>query len=131
MRARMRPMTSPARLPSLMMASRDCRTSCRAGGWPPSQRKAAWALVTAAAIGAAVSHDLKKGFVRLNNAAFKIPDRDPDDIGIDQPPDLRLTLLQIAVETRVLQRDRRLRREQLEDRDSIRGERVRGQRVFE
>ena len=73
---------------------------------------------------AAVSHDLEKGFVRLNNAAFKIPDGDPDDIGIDQPPDLRLTLLQIAVETGVLQRDRRLRREQLEDRDSIRGERV-------
>ena len=71
------------------------------------------------------------GFVRLDNATFHIPNANPDDVGIDQAPDLRLTLLEIAVETGVLQRDRRLCGQQVQDRDPTRGERVRGQRVLE
>src|SRR5712671_963072 len=39
---------------------------------------------------AAVSHHVKKGFVRLGNATFKIPDEYPDDVGIDEASDLRL-----------------------------------------
>src|ERR1700704_897387 len=80
---------------------------------------------------AAMPHHLEKGLVGLDNATIKVKDRDPDDVGVDQASDLRLTLLKIAVETGVLQRDRRLRRQQFQDRDSIRWERMRGQCVFE
>ena len=79
---------------------------------------------------AAVSDNVEKGLVGLNNATLKIPDEYPDNVGIDQASDLRLAFLEIAIETGVLQRYRRLRRQQLEDRRSIRSERARGQRVF-
>ena len=48
----------------------------------------------------------------------------------DQASDLRLTFLKIAVETGVLQRDRRLRRQQFQDRDPIRCEGVRCSACF-
>ena len=48
----------------------------------------------------------------------------PDDVGVDKASDLALPFLEIAIETRVLQRDRCLCRQQFQDRDSIRGERV-------
>src|SRR5271154_288104 len=78
-----------------------------------------------------VSHNAKKRVVSLKDAAVEIPNEDSDDVRVDQAPDLRLALLEIAEETGVLQRDRRLRRQQFQDRDSIRSERVRGQRVLE
>src|ERR1700749_4653863 len=80
---------------------------------------------------AAVSHHMEKGFIGLDNATIKIPDEDPDDVGIDQASNLRLAFLEIAVETGVLQRNCRLRRKQVQKCGSIRGERVRGQGVFE
>ena len=49
--ARIRLMTSPARLPALTIRSSACRTSSGSGGCILSQRKAACALVTTAAIG--------------------------------------------------------------------------------
>jgi hypothetical protein len=49
--ARIRRMISLARLPSLMMRPRACRTSSRSGRSAPSQRHAALAFVSAAAIG--------------------------------------------------------------------------------
>src|ERR1700693_4454272 len=78
-----------------------------------------------------MSHYVEKSLIGLNNATIKVKNCDPDDVGVDQAPDLCLTLLKIAVETGVFQRYRRLRRQQFQNRDAIRGERVRAQRVFE
>ena len=98
---------------------------------PIGGRQRGPAYTTRNEIIAALPHHMEKGFVGLDNATFKVPNKNSNDVGIDQSPDLRLTFLEIAVETRVLQRDCRLRRQQLQDRDSIRSERVRGQRVLE
>ena len=68
----------------------------------------------------AVPHHAEEGFVGLNNTTFNIQDEDPDDVGVDKASDLRLPFLQIAVQAGVLQRDRRLRRQQFQDRDPIR-----------
>ena len=46
----------------------------------------------------------------------------PDDIGVDKSSDLRLPFLQIAIKTRVLQRDRGLRRQKLQHCGSTRSE---------
>ncbi len=44
--ARIRPMTSPARLPSRIMRSMDLRAASRLGASPASQRKQALPLLT-------------------------------------------------------------------------------------
>src|SRR4051794_41832042 len=41
-----------------------------------------------------VAQDVEKGFVRLQNLAFEIPDEDADDVGVDQAPNLRFALPQ-------------------------------------
>ena len=78
-----------------------------------------------------ISQHAKKRLVGLHDLTVEIENEYPDDIGVDQAPDLRLPFLKIAIETRVLQRDRGLRRQQFQDRDPSRRECVRGQRVFE
>jgi hypothetical protein len=35
---------------------------------------------------AVVPHDAKKRFVRLDNPAIEVPDEDPHEVGVDQPP---------------------------------------------
>ena len=64
-------------------------------------------------------------------AAFGSHDEDPDDVGVDQAPDLGFALFEIAVQAGILQRDRRLRGKQLQHRDPGRREGPRGQVVFE
>src|SRR3954466_10666620 len=41
-----------------------------------------------------VAQDVEKGFVRLQNLAFEIPDEDADDVGVDKAPNLRFALPQ-------------------------------------
>ena len=60
-----------------------------------------------------------------------MPEEDPDDVGVDQTPDLGFALLEIAVQTRILQGDRGLGRQQRQHRDPGRREDVGGQIVFE
>jgi len=60
---------------------------------------------------AVVSHHAEEGVVGLEEAAVQVPEADPDDVGVDQAPDLRFPLLEVAVEAGVLQRDGRLRRQ--------------------
>ena len=74
---------------------------------------------------------LEKRVIGLEDPPFEIPDEDPDDVGIDQAPDLRFALLKIAVQTGIFQRDRRLRGEQLQHRDPGRREDAGGQVVFQ
>ena len=64
-------------------------------------------------------------------STFEIPDEDPDDVGVDQAPDLGFAFCEIAVQTGILQRDRGLRGKQLQHRDPGRREDARGQVVFE
>ena len=67
-----------------------------------------------------ISDDAEKRVVGLHDATVKIENAYPDDIGVDKASDLRLPFLEIAVETRVLQRDRGLCCQQFKDRDSSR-----------
>ena len=78
----------------------------------------------------AISYNAEKRVIGLKNSTFGIGNEDPDDVGVDQTPDLCLTLLEVGVQTGVLKRDCRLRCQHFEDRDSIRGKGVRGQRVL-
>src|SRR6267378_3504634 len=80
---------------------------------------------------AAVSHHMEKGFVGVENATFKIPHDDPDDVRVDQTADPGLPFLEIVVQTGVLQRDRRLRRQQFQYRDPGGREHVRCQVILE
>ena len=79
---------------------------------------------------AVVSHHAQKRVIGLNDPTFEIPDENPDDVGVDQAPDLRFAFCEIAVKPRILQRDRRLRRKQLQYRRPGGREDVRSQIVF-
>src|SRR5262249_36340610 len=80
---------------------------------------------------AVVSDHAQKRVISLEDAAVEIPDEDPDDVRVDQAPDLRLALLDMPIQPCVLQRHRGLRGEQSQDRDAVRGEDTRGQVVLE
>ena len=67
-----------------------------------------------------VSDNLEKRLIGLLNVTVEIPDQNPDDIRVDKASDFALPFLKIAIKTRVLQRDRGLRRQQFQDRDSSR-----------
>src|SRR6478609_6086280 len=64
-----------------------------------------------------VSHDAEKCVIALQNPTSTLPDDDPDDVGVDQASYLRFAFAEIAVQTRIFQRDCRLRGEQLQYRD--------------
>ena len=55
----------------------------------------------------------EKRVIGLDDPASALPDHDPDDVGVDQASDPGFPFLEIAVQTGILQRDRRLRCEQL------------------
>src|SRR5262249_31326419 len=63
-----------------------------------------------------VSNHAEKSFIGLKDLTVEIPDTDSDDVRVDQAPDLRFALCEVAVQTGILQRDRRLRGEQLQHR---------------
>ena len=63
------------------------------------------------------SHDSEKGLIGLKNPTIEVPDEYADDVGVDQAPDLPFTIFEIAIKSRILERDRGLRRQQLQDRD--------------
>jgi hypothetical protein len=60
-----------------------------------------------------------------------VPDEDADDVGIDQPPDSGLALLQITIQPRILDRDSRFGDEQLEQRHASGRECAGSQAVLE
>ena len=79
----------------------------------------------------AVSHHVEKRFIGLDNLTFEIPDKDSDNVGVDQAPNLRFAFFEIAVKTGILQGDRGLRGKQFQHRDPRRSEDVGGQVIFE
>src|SRR5882672_6473468 len=79
----------------------------------------------------AVAQHVEKGFVGFEDSAPRIPDEDSDDVRIDQAADPGLPFPEIVVQAGILQRDRRLRRQQFQYRDPGRREHVRCQIVLE
>ena len=83
---------------------------------PFRRRQICPAYATGDEILAVVSHHTEKRVIGLENLTFEIPNEDPDDVGVDQAPDLRFAFCEIAVQAGILQRDRGLRGEQLQHR---------------
>jgi len=54
----------------------------------------------------------RKRFIGFANATIAIPNTDSDDIGVHQPPELRFTFSEVAVQLRIFERRRGLGREQ-------------------
>src|ERR1700722_3881927 len=79
---------------------------------------------------AAVLQHAQKRFVGLDDRTFEVPEEDPQNVGVDQAPDLTLAILEIAIELRILQRDSSLRRKHFQHRDAARSESVWRQIVF-
>ena len=46
-----------------------------------------------------VSSHAEKRVICLKNATFEIPDDDPDDVGVDQAPDLRFAFFDLSVQS--------------------------------
>src|SRR4051812_8363067 len=65
-----------------------------------------------------MSHHAEKRVVGLEDLPSGFPDENPDDVSIDQSPDLCFAFYAIAVQTGVLERDRRLRGKELQHRDT-------------
>jgi hypothetical protein len=82
-------------------------------------------------IGALEAEHVQEGVVRLDDPAPELPDHDTDDVGVDQAPDPRFALGEVAVEASVLEGDRRLRRDELQHRRSRRHEDTRREGVLE
>ncbi|MNL01015.1 hypothetical protein D3C87_1214680 [compost metagenome] len=80
---------------------------------------------------ARVAHHAQEGVVGFQHVAGHVPDNDADDIGLHQPPDLRLPLGHVAVQPRVFERDGGLRGHQLQHRDPCRTERARREIVLQ
>src|SRR5262249_42173448 len=78
-----------------------------------------------------VSHHAEKRVIGLDNPLSELPGEDPDDVGVNQAPDLRFAFCEMAVQMGILQRDRGLRGEQLQHRDPSGRENARGQGVLE
>ena len=71
-------------------------------------------------------HHAEKGFIGRDDGAVGIPGRDSQNVGVDQAPDFFFTVLEIAVQARILERDGRLRRKHLQNGDPVGSENVGG-----
>ncbi len=78
-----------------------------------------------------VTDHAQERVVGLDDFPFHAPDDDADDVGVDQPTDLRFSLGEVAVQARVVQRDRCLRRHQAQHGETRRAEHPGGQVVFQ
>jgi hypothetical protein len=47
---------------------------------------------------AVVSHHTKKRVIGLQNSAIEVPDEYPDDVGVDQAPELDLALFDLSAQ---------------------------------
>src|SRR6516162_6263133 len=63
---------------------------------------------------------VEKRIVGFDDATFEVPDDDPDDIGVDEAPNLRLLLLKIAIQSGIIEGDCRLRCQQFQYRHAAR-----------
>src|SRR5260370_18136518 len=89
---------------------------------PPRRREVPPVQPAESEVLATISHHPKEGIVGLKNAAIEVPDENTDDVAFDQAPDPGFAFREIAVQARVLERDRGLRVEPLQHRDARRNE---------
>src|SRR5882672_205788 len=89
------------------------------GGGPISGRQFRPTHPTGDNVIMAVAQHLEKGIIGFDDPPPRIPDKDADDVGVDQAPDSCLPLLEIIVQARVFDRDHRLVGEGLEKRDLL------------
>ena len=73
-----------------------------------------------------VLHHAEEGFIGREDGTLDIPGRDSQNVGVDQAPDLRFTIFEIAVKSRILERDGRLRRKHLQNGEPFGSENVGG-----
>ena len=78
-----------------------------------------------------VLQHVEKRIIGFENPSIETPDQDPNDVRINQSSNTRLALLEIAIETRVLQGHCCSGRQQPEDGHARGGERVRREAVLE
>src|SRR3954453_4184118 len=78
----------------------------------------------------AVLQHAQKRFVGFDDRTFEVPDEDPQNVGVDQAPDLSFAIFEIAIELRILERDSCLRCKHLQYRTAARSENVWRQIVF-
>src|SRR5262249_46674410 len=77
-----------------------------------------------------IPDDAEEFVIGLKNSTVYVGHKDPDDVRVDQAPDFSFTIREVAIKPRILQRDRRLRRKQLQYRDALRRENMRCQIVL-
>jgi len=74
---------------------------------------------------------VQERLIGLNDFTFEIPDKNPQNVGIDQSPDPSFAIFKIAIKPRILKGYRCLERKHLQDADAVTSENVRGQVIFE
>src|SRR5262245_29016438 len=77
-----------------------------------------------------IPDDTEKRVIGLKNSTFEIGNEDPNDVGVDQTPNLSFAIFEVAIKPRILERDRGLRRQHLQHRDALGRENARRQIVF-
>src|SRR5262249_46838832 len=77
-----------------------------------------------------ISDDTEKRVIGLKNSTFEVGNEDANDVGVDQKPNLSFAIFEVAIKPRILERDRRLRRQHLQHRDALGRENARSQMVF-
>src|SRR5260370_42679884 len=97
---------------------------------PPRRREVPPVQPAESEVLATISHHPKEGIVGLKNAAIEVPDENTDDVAFDQAPDPGFAFREIAIQTRVLERDCGLRGKKLQHRDARGTENARRQLVF-
>src|SRR5215813_5590968 len=78
-----------------------------------------------------IPDDTEKRVISLENSTFEIGNEDPNDVGVDQTPNLSFAICQIEIEPRILKRNRGLRSKHLQHRDAFGRENARRKIVFQ
>src|SRR5215472_10632294 len=78
-----------------------------------------------------ISDDTEKRVIGLKNVTFEVGNEDANDVGVDQTSNPSFPIFEVAIKPRILERDCRLRRKQLQHRDTLGRENARRKIVFE
>ena len=98
---------------------------------PFGRREVRPAYPTGSEIFSVALHHAEKCLIRLRDRPLEIPHENTYNVGVDQPPDLRFTIFEVAVQTGIFQRDGGLRGDELQHRDPGRRKGAGSQIVFE
>ena len=74
---------------------------------------------------------VQKSIIGFGNGALQVPEKHPDDVGIDQALDAGMVFPHVGIESRIFQRDGSLGGQQFQHLDPVRGKGMGGQIVFQ